>query len=129
MNPIMSMIVPGRRAMGEDWSKVTIRPDPDTGKYLVEREDTPAPADRTPIFVPGLGNVSVEMADFILQSQVELAKDRAKQPKRSEAEAKAEVNRLWQEYCEQKTRWFRGRTTVGPGGMHQRERSPDRHGR
>src|SRR3990167_286767 len=125
----MSMIVPGRRTMGEDWSKVTVRPDPDTGKYLVEREATPAPADNTPIFVPGLGNISADMADFILESQREEAKDRAKQPKQSEAEVKAEMNQLWQAYCEQKLRWFRGQTTIGPGGMQQRERSPDRHGR
>ena len=128
-NPVMTMIVPGRRAMGEDWSKVVIRPDPDTGTYLVEREATPAPADRSPIFVPGLGNISTEMADFILERSRDESSARAKRPRQSAAEVKAEINRVWQDYCEQKLRGFQGRTTVGPAGMHQRERSPDRHGR
>src|SRR3990167_1456473 len=125
-NPLMTMVVPGRRAMGEQWSKVNIYPDPDTGTYIVEREDTAAPADQSPIFVPGMGSISLEMADFILERSRDEARTRAKQPKR---DAKKELNAAWQEFCEQKLRWYRGQSTLGPGGMSQRERSPDRHGR
>src|SRR3990167_10366981 len=122
-NPLMTMVVPGRRAMGEQWSKVNIYPDPDTGTYVVEREDSAAPADQCPIFVPGMGNISLEMADFILERSRDEAGTRAKQPKRSEREIKAELNAAWHDFCEQKLRWYRGQSTLGPSGMGQRERS------
>jgi len=122
----MSMITPGRRAMGEGWRKVTITPDPNTGQYLIDNEPTEAPADKTPIFVPGLGNISVEMADFILERERDRARDRAKQPKQEDI--KKEVNQAWQDFCADKIQWFKGRTVTGPGGMYQRERSRDRHG-
>src|SRR3990167_10497286 len=105
-NPLMTMVVPGRRAMGEQWSKVNIYPDPDTGAYIVEREDSAAPADQCPIFVPGMGNISLEMADFILDRSRDEAQTRAKQPKR---DLKAELNAAWQDFCEQKLRWDKGK--------------------
>lgn len=113
------MIVPGRRALGEDWSEVHIIPDSDTGEYRVERKDAPAPEDRTAIFVPGLGNMSMEVVDYALGWQREKAKARAKQPKRNIAN---EVNNMWQDYMQEKLQWFRGRSVSGPGGWTQREK-------
>lgn len=121
-NPVISAIIPGRRALGETWSKVNIYPDPATGKYIVEREDTPAPADNTPIFVPGLSNISVEMADFYLEYQRDRAQDRASQPRRSKAEIEKEINEAWHAYIEQKLAWLKGKSVSGPGGWTQRER-------
>jgi len=112
------MILPGRRALGETWSKVHIVVTAD-GRYEVVREDTQAPADNQGIFVPGLGNMSMEAVDFILEEQRERAKDRAKTPR---PPLHAEVNRLWHDFVEQKLRWFKGQTTVGPKGLHQREK-------
>ena len=121
-NPIMSMIMPGRRALGEKWRKISIHPDPDTGEYIIDNEPTEAPATNQPIFVPGLGNVSIEMTDYILEKKRDDAIARAKLPKRSQAEIDKEVNELWHDYIEQRLRAFKGQTTIGPAGMTQREK-------
>jgi hypothetical protein len=123
----MHMVVPGRRALGEDWRKVTIGVKDDK-VGVTKNEPAEAPADGNPIFVPGLGNISTEMADFILESKRHDAEDRAKKPKRSQAEVNDEVNRLWHDFVEQKLRHFKGQSTFGPGVHTQRERSVDRHG-
>ena len=127
--PVMTMITHGRRSLGEAWRKINIYPDPDTGTYIIDNQPTEAPADNLPIFVPGMGNVSVEMADFILERSRHEAETRAKRPRRSEAEVWQEINEAWQDYMQQKLAWSKGRTTIGPGGAMQRERSPDRHGK
>lgn len=122
MSPIISMITPGRRALGEKWSKVTVTPTPEGG-YDLHREDTPAPADNTPIFVPALNNLSAEMTDYILESQRKEAEYRARNPKRIRAEDdSARINRLWFDYMEWKQKMFKGQTVSGPGGTNQRER-------
>ena len=120
--PVMTMITRGRRALGEKWRKINIYPDPDSGAYLIDNEPAEAPANNTPILVPGLVNISVEMAEFIVGEQLEKAKERAKKPRQNEAEARAELNNLWHDYMEQKLAWFKGRTTVGPAGLFQREK-------
>ncbi len=126
LDPVMTMITQGRRALGEDWRKIVIRPTPE-GDYDIENEATEAPADKNPILVPGMGNVSVEMADFILESSRDRAIERAVRPRQSQKEINAEVNKLWHDYVEQRLRHFKGQTTIGPGGMQQREGI--RHGR
>lgn len=125
-NPIMSMIVPGRRALGEDWSKVTVVHD---GKgYKVEREDTPAPADNKPIFVPALGNLSMEMADYVLEYQRKEAEYRARNPNRPKPEDSfAEINRMWLDFVEWKLKAFKGQTVSGPAGTVQREKPAKTH--
>lgn len=121
-NPVMSMIMPGRRSLDEGWRKINVYPDPDTGEYIIDNEETEAPATNTPIFVPGLGNISVEMADYILEKKRDDALARVKLPARSQAEIDKQVNEMWQSYIEQKLRAFKGQTTIGPGGMTQREK-------
>lgn len=125
-NPIVTMITPGRRALGETWSKVSILWDSDERAYVLKREDAEAPADNLPIFVPGLGNLSMEAVDFIVQSQQKEAeyRERAKSKTRAQVakENNERVNRMWQEFMEQKLRWLKGQTTMGPGGFNQREK-------
>lgn len=121
-NPIISMIMPGRRSLGEGWRKINIHPDPDTGEYIIDNQPTEAPATKQPIFVPGLGNVSIEMTDYILEKKRDDAISRAKLPRRSQAEVAKEVNALWHDYIEQRLRAFKGQTTIGLNGMTQREK-------
>lgn len=119
LNPIVSMIMPGRRSLGEGWRKVSIHPDPDTGNYLIDNEPTEAPAHNRTIMVPGLGNVTAEMADFMLEHM----RDKAKTPKArslSKEEEAKQLNEAWQDYMEQKLRAFKGQTTVGTK-LYQRE--------
>ncbi len=73
--------------------------------------------------MPGLGNVSIDMTEYILEQQQYAAVERAKRPKPSPVETHKEVNRMWHDYMEQKLRWFKGHTVLGPGGFFQRERS------
>lgn len=124
INPVVHMVTPGRRAYGETWSKVTITPNPDTGGYDVHREDTDAPADNKAIFVPALGNISLDMADYILEHERKEAEYRAKNPEpRQRRESYGEkVNRMFHDYCEQRLKYGRGATVSGPGGWTQRER-------
>ena len=120
-NPVMSMIIPGRRALGEDWSKVNVFAG--ENGYTSEREDTPAPADGKAIFVPGMGNVSTEMADFILEQQRHMAIERLRHPNRPDPRSEADrINAMWHDFVEQKLRAFKGQSTFGPGGHTQREK-------
>jgi hypothetical protein len=126
-NPILTMIAPGRRALGESWSKVTFTWDSDERAYVVNREDAEAPADNRAIVVPALGNCSPEMVNFILGQQMKQAEYResaeVKTREQRRKEAWEQVNQMWLEYVEQKLKWLRGQTTIGPGGFNQREKA------
>lgn len=122
--PIITAILPGRRALGETWSKVSVRWEPDERAYVLTREDAEAPADNSPIFVPALGNLSMEAVDFIVQQQQEESKHRARNNaltrEQREKEQWDRLNRLWQDFAEQKLKHFRNQSQIGPGGMTQR---------
>lgn len=124
LNPVVSMITPGRRALGEDWSRVDISWDGD--KYVSHREDAERPADGKAIFVPALGNVSMEIMDYVLAEQQKEAEYRARakaqgvlQMKEAEYER---INRLWHQWVEMKLKAFKGQSIFGPGGHTQREK-------
>lgn len=120
--PLITMITPGRRAYGESWSKVVVTPNEDGG-YDVDREETPAPAGLRPIFVPSLGNISLEMADFILESQRKEQEYQVAEGRFDHSfDAEAKIKQLWFEYVEWKKRMLSGQTVSGPGGTNQRER-------
>lgn len=126
LNPVMSMIAPGRRAEGEDWIRYDLAPTPEGG-WETRRSEVEAPADGSPIFVPAMGNLSWEMVDFILGHEQEKAKERAKGVHHhshaiQQKELFERVNAMWQDFCEEKLRMFRGQTQIGPGGMSQREK-------
>lgn len=118
--PIMHMIVPGRRALGEEWSKVTITPNVDGG-YDADREDTPAPALNVPIFVPALGNISLEMADFLLERQRKEQEYQVNDPRRQHSPVLEEkIKEAWLDFVEQKLKLFKRQTQSGPEGWTQR---------
>ena len=116
------MITPGRRSLGEDWSKVSIFITPE-GHYEVEREDTTAPADNAAIIVPAMGNLSIEAADYILERKKKDQEYRKSHnlPIRRGYSAK-EINQLWQDWMELKKKRFKGQTQSGPAQTFQRER-------
>ncbi len=120
--PVMSMITKGRRAYGEKWRKISITPNADTGKYDIDSTPTEAPADNKPIFVPGLGNISTEMADFMLERSRNDAIERAKKPKQSEKEVWDEVNSAWHDFVAHKLKRLKGESQFGPSGNFQRDR-------
>lgn len=119
--PVMHMIVRGRRAYGEEWRKVTISHD-DNDVFVAENEATEKPADENPIFVPAMGELSMDMADYLLEEQRKRSEDRAKRGLAEGLPTDEEINRMWQDYAEQRLRLFKGQTTLGPGGMSQREK-------
>ncbi len=123
-NPIAAMIQPGRRALGEDWNRTTVHWDPDIGDYVTRTEPSPRPADGKAIILPTLGNVSWDMVNFILDYQMKEAEYRAAAGNQDipDEELSVKVNRMWQDYMQEKLKWFQGQTQVGPGGMHQREK-------
>lgn len=121
-NPVMTMIVPGRRALGEEWSKVTVTPNSDTGSYDVEREDTEAPAGQRPIFVPALGNISMEMADWILERQRKEQEYQARSGRFDHQPAiEQKIKEYFLEYMALKLKAFKGTSVSGPAGWTQRE--------
>lgn len=121
LNPVVSMILPGRRSLGEDWSKVHIFANPDTGGYDVEREDTTAPADNCMIFVPALGNLSYEAVDYILEYK---RKDQEYRKAHNlpirRGVSQAEISKLFHDWIELKLKRFRRQTFSGPSGWAQR---------
>lgn len=115
----ISVVVPGRRALGEGWVRVTIGHDADHITYSTEAAD--APADGKPIIA--VTGADSEIADYILTAQMEKAKERAVAPQELTPQERYEaVNRAWLDYQEQKLRALRGQSTFGAGGSTQRQR-------
>ena len=119
--PLLTMITPGRRALGESWSKVTVTPNADTGKYDVEREATDAPARNVPIIVPALNVMEIEMADFILEKYRKEQEYQAKNPKWQHNQGLADKLEEWfWDYAARKLAAFRRTSQSGPSGWTQR---------
>lgn len=120
VTPVYTMITPGRRALGEDWSKVTIGHTDD--QMTLEVEPTEAPASNRPIVVAHEGEM--EMIDYILTAAREKAAQQAGLPELMTKEEKFKlVNEAWQDYIGNKLRWMQGVSTIGAGGLVQRERT------
>ena len=121
--PIAKMIIPGRRALGEQWQEVTIGVKDDVIQ-VTENKPAEAPPNATPIFTFGMTQLSPDAMNFILEGaiqQQEYARRKPKKPKVTDAEIEEMVNRMWIDFCEQKLKWFKGQTTLGAGGFFQRE--------
>ena len=115
----ISMIVPGRRALGEDWVRVTVGHDADNITYSTSPAE--APADGKPIMA--VTGRDAECAEYILTAQMEKAKARAVAPQELTAQERFEaVNVAWLAFIEDKLRYLRGQSTFGPGGFTQRQR-------
>ena len=123
--PIVKMITPGRRAYGEAWQEVTIGVDNDEIK-VIESKATEAPPDNRPIYVPSMGNLAMEAVDHLLEGAKKAQEYGKKHPRQmSLKEYDKWLNEQWLSFVEQKLKWFRGQTTIGPGGFFQRE-TPER---
>ena len=118
--PVMHMIVHGRRALGESWRKITVGHDGDN--YTIENNPTEAPADGRPIFVPTLGEVSLDMADYILEYQRKEAEYRKAKALPGWCPTREEIQRLFEDYVEQRLKSFRGQSVIGPGIAVHREK-------
>ena len=119
MTQEMTMVVPGPRALGIPWEKVTIGHD---GNDIVERrEPTEAPATNQPIMA--LSGPDAGYANEIMEALIEKAKDKANGIQElTQAEAYAAVNEAWHAHIEQKLRWLKGISSFGAGGAIQRQR-------
>ncbi len=119
--PLVHMVVPGRRALGEGWRTVTISHDGDG--YVTDNEPAATPELGKPIIVPMMGKVSIEEAEYIIGWMNEENKSRKKRgigPALPDAKT---LNRMWHDYIEAKLRAFKGESTFGFGGAVQRTAS------
>ena len=117
--PLVKMVVPGRRALGEDWREITISHDGDD--YVLDNEAADMPVTQRPIVVPMLGQMSVEQADYIIgwvRKENEYRKSRGLGPAKPDAKT---INQMWLDYQEAKLKAFKGQSSFGPGGSTQRE--------
>lgn len=119
--PIMKMVTQGRRAYGEDWQEVTVGVQDDQIK-VIENRPTEAPPDGRPIYVPGMGNLSSEAVDFLLEGARKSQEYGGKHPSQmSMREYGQWIQETWLQFVEQKLKWFKGQSVYGPGGFTQRE--------
>lgn len=115
----ITMIVPGRRALGETWSKVTIGHDQD--EITVQREDAPPPADGRSIMV--VAGEDSAYAQYILTAALEKAQEHAKSvPELTDRERFEATNAAWFAFMEDKLKHLKGQTSIGSAGMFQRQR-------
>lgn len=121
--PIVKMVTPGRRAYGEDWQEVTIAVDEAKDEIAVtDSRPTEAPPRGTPIYVNAFAEHEVPMVDFLLEGARKQQEYGLKNPRDMSDEEYAKwIQQVWLDYCEQKLMWFKGQTTLGPGGFYQRE--------
>lgn len=125
--PVLKMVVPGRRALGEAWSEVTVRPREDGGFDLENRPAEVAPADGAPVIVPAMANLSEDEVNFILEGALkrqEYTKNHPRQQPVSDDDFQKWAQEMWTEYLEAKIKFLRGVTVSGPGGWTQREKPP-----
>ncbi len=119
--PIMKMVTQGRRSYGEDWQEITIGIRDDE-VAVIENIPTTAPAGGKPIYVPAMGNLSMEQVDFLIEGARKAQEYGSVHPSQMPLdEYKAWLNEQWQDYVEQKLKWLKGQTTLGPAGFNQRE--------
>lgn len=121
--PIAKMVIPGRRALGEQWQEVTIAVKDDKIQ-VTENVPTEAPPNGRAIFNLGMGQVSPDEVDFILEGARHAQEEEKRRPRRrpvTDAEIEAMVNRMWLDYVAQKLAWLKGQTTIGAGGFYQRQ--------
>lgn len=117
----MKMITPGRRSLGEDWQEVTIGVEDDQIK-VTESKPAQAPPGGRPIYVPSMGNLEMDVVDHLLEGARKAQEYSKKHPRQmSLEEYETWLNQQWLDFCEQKLKWFKGQTTIGPGGFYQRE--------
>lgn len=124
-NPVVKMIVPGRRALGETWSEVAVLPRDDGGFDLETRPAEHVPATGQPIVIPAMANLSTEEVNFIMEGALKAADYESRKPRRrpvTDKEVQEWAQKLWDDYFAQKLAYFQGVSQFGPAGKTQRER-------
>lgn len=122
-NPIVKMIVPGRRALGEAWQEITIAVKDDRIQ-VTESVPAEAPPDNVPIYSFGMEKLSADAVNFILEGALQKQEYTRRKPKRrpvSDKEIEKMVNDLWLNWCEAKVQMLKGTTFSAPGTFNQRE--------
>lgn len=118
--PIATMVMPGRRALGEGWVRVTAYEQNDTIRYTSEPVE--APAENRPIYIPTMGTQSMEAVDFLLEGARKSQEYGGRHPSEmSERDYKKWANETWIAFVEAKLKAFKGVSTFGPGGQTQRQ--------
>ena len=121
--PIVKMIVPGRRALGEQWREITVGIHGDKIQ-VTENKEAPVPPGGRVVVVPGMSKLSTEAINFLLEGALKQQEYETRHPRRqpvTDAEIEAIATRMWNDYIAQKLAWFKGQTTLGAGGFYQRE--------
>lgn len=105
---VTTMIIPGRRALGEGWQKVTLGHD--GNEMVVDREATDAPATGRPVIA--MSGADAEYTDEILAAVADKAQGRALHELSYQEKWEA-VNKAWFDHIEQKKLAFRRASTFG----------------
>lgn len=120
--PQMTMIVPGRRALGETFTRVELGVMND--RIVVHTEPTEAPASGQTVAV--MHGKDAKYAEYIMEAMDAKQKEALARGALS-AEEKRKIaydalQRLWFDHIEQKKKWLSGSTQIGPSGLHQRQK-------
>lgn len=127
VKPIVKMVTPGRRSEGEDWREITIGIQDDKVQ-VVDNQPTSAPPEQRPIVVAGLGGMEMAAVDFLMEGARKTQAEKGKHPRdMSPAEYTKWLNETWWAFCDQKLKWFKGQTNIGPAGIFQREKPGKTH--
>lgn len=120
--PQMTLIIPGRRALGETFTKVELGVMND--RIVAHAEPTEAPASGQTMAV--MHGEDAKYAEYLLEAMDEKQRERlAKGEMDSEEKRRIAYdayNRLWFDHMEQKKLALAGTTQIGAGGLHQRQK-------
>lgn len=119
MEAVVTMILPGRRALGEAWQKVTIGHN--GSEMVYDKEATEAPEGGRPVIA--MSGRDAEYTNHILAAAAEKARARSTSISELSVKEKWEaVNKAWFDFMEQKVAWGKGQSIFGPGGHIQRSK-------
>lgn len=116
--PQMTMVIPGRRALGEAWTQVEIGVRND--QIVAQAHAAEAPPSQQPFAI--LHGEDAKYAEELLammndQQRASLAGGTMTDDDR------AAIRKLWMDHIENKLKWLRGQTQLGATGrMTQRQR-------
>ena len=118
--PIATMVMQGRRALGEGWKEVTFYEQGD--KIIQTEKPVDAPAGERPIYVPSMGNLEVEAVDFLIGAARKRQEDGLRHPSLMKSrEYRNWLQQQWMDFVEAKLKAFKGVSQFGPGGHTQRQ--------
>lgn len=123
--PVLSTVMPGRRALGEDWNRVDVYWSDEKRDWEYVITPTERPADDKAITVVSGMTGDMEMVDFILERHVAESEERKKRgqaEQMSPQEWYAFWNKQWHDWVEFKRRNLAGQSSFGAGGNYQREK-------